>query len=303
VKNLKTMASFDPNDLTNQDRHGKLLGSIGPRPIALVSTVDEFGNNNLSPYSFFNIFSSNPPVVIFSPARRVRDNTTKDTLHNCMSQKECVINVVNYDLAQQVNLSSAEYGSHVDEFLKSGLTPVPSETVAAMRVKESPVSLECEVRDILHLGEEGGAGNLVLCLIKKIHIADHVLADDGNIDQDAIDLVGRMGRHWWVRASGDALFKLSPPPIGIGVDQIPEVIRRSTILTGNNLGQLGSVTTLPTSEEVEAMRHQFDVKRILQNFSEGIELREQLHEMAKELLDNGQVNEAWRVLLIDKSAR
>ena len=242
------MATFNPDDITTKERHMKLLGAIGPRPIALVSTVDEHGNNNLSPYSFFNIFSSNPPVVIFSPARRVRDNTTKDTLHNCMVQKECVVNVVSYGVAQQVNLSSAEYDSSVDEFVKSGLTPLDSEVVQAKRVKESPVSLECEVRDILHLGEEGGAGNLVMCLIKRIHIADRVLADDGGIDQEEIDLVGRMGRHWWVRASGDALFKLSPPPVGIGVDQIPGVIRRSTILTGNNLGQLGSVTVLPTDE-------------------------------------------------------
>jgi flavin reductase (DIM6/NTAB) family NADH-FMN oxidoreductase RutF len=297
------MATFNPDDITTKERHMKLLGSIGPRPIALVSTVDEYGNNNLSPYSFFNIFSSNPPVVIFSPARRVRDNTTKDTLHNCMVQKECVVNVVSYDVAQQVNLSSAEYDSSVDEFVKSGLTQVDSEVVKAKRVKESPVSLECEVRDIFHLGEEGGAGNLVMCLIKRIHIADRVLAEDGGIDQEEIDLVGRMGRHWWVRASGDALFKLSPPPVGIGVDQIPDIIRRSTILTGNNLGQLGSVTVLPTDAEVEAMKNGFDVRRILQNFADGIELREQLHEMAKELLDNDQVHEAWKVLLIDKSAR
>ena len=297
------MATINPDDISTKERHMKLLGAIGPRPIALVSTVDEFGNNNLSPYSFFNIFSSNPPVVIFSPARRVRDNTTKDTLHNCMTQKECVVNVVSYDVAQQVNLSSAEYDSSVDEFVKSGLTPIDSEVVQPKRVKESPVSLECEVRDVLHLGEEGGAGNLVMCLIKRIHIADRVLADDGGIDQNEIDLVGRMGRHWWVRASGDALFKLSPPALGIGVDQIPDVIRRSTILTGNNLGQLGAVITLPSSEEVESMKNDFDVRRILQNFADGIELREQLHEMAKELLDNGQVHEAWKVLLIDKSAR
>ena len=252
------MASFDPNELGTKERHSLLLGAIAPRPIALVSTVDEFGHNNLSPFSFFNIFSSNPPVVIFSAARRVRDNTTKDTLHNAMQPK---------------------------------------------RVKESPVSLECEVRDVLHMGEEGGAGNLVMCVVKRMHIADDVLLEDGGIDQDAIDLVGRMGKAWWVRASGDALFELAPPKLGIGVDQIPDVIRRSTILTGNNLGQLGAEITLPTTEEVEAKKEDFNVRRILKNYTDGIELREQLHEMAKDLLENGQVKEAWKVLLIDKSAR
>ena len=220
-----------------------------------------------------------------------------------MQQKEVVINVVNYAITQQVNLSSADYSSDVDEFVKSGLTPMESEVVAPRRVKESPVSLECEVRDVLHMGEEGGAGNLVLCIVKRMHIADEVLSDGGGIDQEAIDLVGRLGKAWWVRASGDALFELAPPKLGIGVDQIPEVIRRSTVLTGNNLGQLGSEITLPTAEEVEAKKNDFDVRRILQNFADGIELREQLHEMAKDLLDNGQVKEAWKVLLIDKSAR
>ena len=297
------MATFDLNSISTKEAHQLLLGAIAPRPIALVSTVDEFGGNNLSPYSFFNVYSSNPPVAIFSSNRRVRDNSTKDTLANVLSQRECVINVVNYDLVQQVNLASAEYGSDVDEFLKSGLTPVDSEVVAAKRVKESPVSMECEVMDVIPLGEEGGAGNLVMCLIKKVHVADAVLDDDGLINQEAIDLVGRLGKKWWCRASGDALFSVDSPNVGIGVNAIPEVIRRSTILTGNNLGQLGNVLILPTAEEIEAKKSDFDVKRILQNFAEGYELREALHEMAKELLDEGQVMEAWKVLLIDKSAR
>ena len=205
------MPSFSPEELITRDRHRILLGAVGPRPIALVSTVDEFGNPNLSPFSFFNIFSSNPPTVIFSPARRVRDNTTKDTLHNALREQEVVVNVVNYDLVQQVNLSSAEYPSHVDEFVKSGLTPVPSELVAPPRVAESPVSLECIVKDVVALGEEGGAGNLVICEIKKIHCAAHVMSDEGGLDQEALDLVGRMGKNWWVRASGDALFSVGAP--------------------------------------------------------------------------------------------
>jgi flavin reductase (DIM6/NTAB) family NADH-FMN oxidoreductase RutF len=297
------MPSFSPEDLITRDRHRILLGAVGPRPIALVSTVDEFGTPNLSPYSFFNIFSSNPPTLIFSPARRVRDNTTKDTLHNALREQEVVVNVVNYDLVQQVNLSSAEYPSHVDEFVKSGLTPVPSELVAPPRVAESPVSLECIVKDVVALGEEGGAGNLVICEIKKIHCAPHVMSDEGGLDQEALDLVGRMGKNWWVRASGDALFTVGAPQLGIGVDQIPMVIRNSTVLTGNDLGLLGGVTVLPTEEEIEQKKNDFDIRRLLQNYADGIERREALHEVARELLENGQVHEAWKVLLIDKSAR
>lgn len=297
------MPSFSPEELITRDRHRILLGAVGPRPIALVSTVDEFGNPNLSPFSFFNIFSSNPPTVIFSPARRVRDNTTKDTLHNALREQEVVVNVVNYDLVQQVNLSSAEYPSHVDEFVKSGLTPVPSELVAPPRVAESPVSLECIVKDVVALGEEGGAGNLVICEIKKIHCAAHVMSDEGGLDQEALDLVGRMGKNWWVRASGDALFSVGAPTVGIGVDQIPMVIRNSTVLTGNDLGLLGGVTVLPTEEEIEQKKNDFDIRRLLQNYADGIERREALHEVAREMLENGHVHEAWKVLLIDKSAR
>ena len=297
------MPSFSPEDLITRDRHRILLGAIGPRPIALVSTVDEFGTPNLSPYSFFNIFSSNPPTLIFSPARRVRDNTTKDTLHNALREQEVVVNVVNYDLVQQVNLSSAEYPSHVDEFIKSGLTPVPSELVAPPRVAESPVSLECIVKDVVALGEEGGAGNLVICEIKKIHCAAHVMSDEGGLDQEALDLVGRMGKNWWVRASGDALFTVGSPKVGIGVDQIPMVIRNSTVLTGNDLGLLGGIIVLPTEEEIEQKKNDFDIRRLLQNYADGIERREALHEVARELLENGHVHEAWKVLLIDKSAR
>lgn len=297
------MPSFSTEDLSTRERHTMLLGAVGPRPIALVSTVDEFGVPNLSPYSFFNIFSSNPPTVIFSPARRVRDNTTKDTLHNAMREREVVVNVVNYDLVQQVNLSSAEYASDVNEFVKAGLTQIPSETVAPPRVGESPVSLECEVRDIVALGEEGGAGNLVICTIKRIHVLAEVISDEGGLDQEALDLVGRMGKKWWVRASGDALFEVGAPQLGIGVDQIPDVIKRSTILSGNNLGQLGGVVTLPSEEEIEQKKNDFDIRRLLQNYADGIERREALHEVAKELLDAGQIHEAWKVLLIDKSAR
>ena len=297
------MPSFSPEELITRDRHRILLGAVGPRPIALVSTVDEFGNPNLSPFSFFNIFSSNPPTVIFSPARRVRDNTTKDTLHNALREQEVVVNVVYYDLVQQVNLSSAEYPSHVDEFVKSGLTPVPSELVAPPRVAESPVSLECIVKDVVALGEEGGAGNLVICEIKKIHCAAHVMSDEGGLDQEALDLVGRMGKNWWVRASGDARFSVGAPTVGIGVDQIPMVIRNSTVLTGNDLGLLGGVTVLPTEEEIEQKKNDFDIRRLLQNYADGIERREALHEVARELLENGHVHEAWKVLLIDKSAR
>lgn len=297
------MPVYNPQELDPRLRHNLLLGSISPRPIALIGTVDDFGNNNLSPYSFFNVFSSNPPVAIFSPARRVRNNTTKDTLHNAMSNKECTINVVTYDLVHQVNLSSAEYGSEVDEFVKAGFTALPSDTIAPMRVAESPVNMECIVKDVVHLGDEGGAGNLVVCEIKRIHVKDEVLMDNGFIDQQAIDLVGRLGLNWWVRASGDALFTVDAPKLGIGVDQIPHVIKNSTILSGNDLGLLGNIQNLPTLQEIEEKAGEFELKRLINNNPEGTELREALHEMASELLSEGKVMEAWKVLLIDKAAQ
>ena len=286
--------------------HQYLLGAVGPRPIALASTIDVNGNPNLSPFSFFNVFSANPPVMIFSPARRGRNNTTKDTFHNCKDTGEVVINVVNYDMVEQTSLSSTEYPTDINEFVKAGLTAVESETVKPYRVKESPVQFECKVNDVVELGQNGGAGNLVICEVQRIHINELVLAEDGKIDQDKIDLVGRCGRNWYTRASGDALFEVEKPlaKLGIGVDQIPGAIRNSTILTGNDLGKLGNVETLPELAAIDGYASQdFDARQILESGADGMEKREALHELAKRYLDENRVNDAWKVLLQDKMAR
>ena len=286
--------------------HQYLLGSVGPRPIAMASTVDAEGNRNLSPFSFFNVFSANPPVLIFSPARRGRNNTTKDTYHNCKDTREVVINVVNFDMVQQTSLSSTEYDSGIDEFVKAGLTPVASETVKPFRVKESPVQFECVVNDVIELGDGGAAGNLVICEVKLMHIDERILADDGKIDQDKIDLVGRMGRDWYTRASGDALFWVEKPIArkGIGVDQIPPAIKNSTILTGNDLGKLGNIEHIPDAAEIEAyLADDYDTRQIVKSGADGMEKREALHELAQRYLEENRVLDAWKVLLQDKMAR
>ena len=250
------MLHITPKDVPVGQLHQYLLGSVGPRPIALASTIDDDGTPNLSPYSFSNVFSANPPIAIFSPARRVRDNTTKHTLENVKLNKEVVINIVSYDMVQQTSLSSTEYAAGVNEFLKAGFTPIESEKVSPFRVKESPVQLECKVLDIIALGQEGGAGNLVICEIVMLHINDRILDDVGAIDPNKLDLVGRLGGNWYCRSSFDALFEVEKPlrSLGIGVDNIPENIRYSSILSGNDLGILGNVEALPTQVEVDAFR-------------------------------------------------
>jgi flavin reductase (DIM6/NTAB) family NADH-FMN oxidoreductase RutF len=300
-----SMLSINPSEHSVPKIHQYLLGAVGPRPIALASTIDENGNPNLSPFSFFNVFSANPPILIFSPARRGRDNTTKHTYHNAKDTREVVINVVNFDIVQQVSLSSTEYAEGVNEFVKSGLTAIESETVKPFRVAESPVQFECVVNEVVELGQEGGAGNLIICEVKRIHISEEILAEDGNIDQDKIDLVGRLGRDWYVRASGDALFEVEKPirNMGIGVDTIPAVIRNSMFLSGNDLGKLGNVENLPEATEIENAANDFDLRSILSSNADGMEKREELHILAKKLLDENHVIEAWKVLLQDKMAR
>lgn len=240
--------TLDPMDLSQRERHAYLLSAVAPRPIAFASTIDKEGRVNLSPFSFFNVFSSNPPIMVFSPARKGTDNTTKDTHHNVLDVPEVVINIVNYPIVEQMSLSSTAYERGVNEFLKSGLTEVPSDVVAPPRVAESPVAFECKVDDVIALGDQGGAGNLVICRVVKMHIDTAVLNDDQHIDTQKMDLVARMGGMWYAKASGDALFEI-PKPLrekGIGVDALPEHARMSTILTGNDLGRLGNISTLPT---------------------------------------------------------
>lgn len=293
------MISVDPKEISIPKLHGYLLGAIGPRPIAFASTVDENGNPNLSPFSFFNVFSANPPIAIFSPARRGRDNTTKHTYENVKAQPEVVINIVNYDMVQQMSLASTEYGEGINEFEKAGFTMTPSDIVKPFRVAESPVQLECRVNEVVELGKEGGAGNLVICEVLRFHVSEDVLDSDGKIDTTKMDLVGRMGGNWYVRASGQALFEVEKPltTLGIGIDNIPEDIRNSDILSGNNLGQLGNVERLPEETEVNEYKL-IELSELHQEFEDlPIQLEIELHKRAKKLLENNKVLEAWKTLL------
>jgi flavin reductase (DIM6/NTAB) family NADH-FMN oxidoreductase RutF len=233
------MLTLDPKELPIPKLHGYLLGAIGPRPIAFASTVDENGVNNLSPFSFFNVFSAAPPILIFSPARNGRTNTTKDTYNNVKKVPEVVINIVNMDILHQMSLSSSPFSPDVDEFVKSGLTPIPSETIRPMRVKESPVQFECKVNQVIELGDQGGAGNLVICEVTKIHIHEDILGADGMIDQKKINLVARMGGNWYCHANEHSMFEITKPitTVGIGFDQLPEDIRNSPVLNMNELAQ------------------------------------------------------------------
>lgn len=291
---------IDVDQIPTKDLFGYLTAAIGPRPIALASTVDSEGKPNLSPYSFFNAFGANPATLIFSPSRRVRNNTTKHTYENVKEHAEVVINVVNYDMVNQVSLSSTEYGKGVNEFEKAGLTPVESVKVKPFRVKESPVQFECIVKDVVELGDQGGAGNLVICEVLTIHINDDVLDANDKIIQDKIDLVGRLGANWYCRASGNALFEVEKPltTLGIGIDQIPPRIKNSYILTGNDLGRLGNVEVLPESDEVKAYSEGREIQDILINSVDDNERREKLHYKAKELIEKGNIEEAWKALLV-----
>lgn len=288
------MISIDPKEVNPVKLQGYLQGAVAPRPIALASTLDKEGNPNLSPFSFFNVFSSNPPILIFSPARRVRNNTIKHTLINVQDTREVVISVVNYDIVQQVSLASTEYGDGVNEFVKSGLTPVESDVVKPFRVAESPVQFECKVNDIIHLGDGGGAGNLVICEVVKIHINEAVLDENGAIDQHKIDLVSRMGGNWYSRANM-GMFEVPKPlvTLGIGVDNIPDFIKESGFFSGNDLGMLGNIEALPTKEEITTfVNNSFEVKAILS--ADDIE---KVYQKAKEYLSKEQVLDAWKLLL------
>ncbi len=248
------MLTVDPKEISTGQRHQYLLGAVGPRPIAFASTVDENGRPNLSPFSFFNVFSANPPILIFSPARRGRDNTVKHTFLNSKATKEVVINIVNYKMVQQMSLSSTEYAEGVNEFEKAGFTMLKSDLVKPFRVAEAPVQFECKIKEVVELGQEGGAGNLVICEVVKMHFDEEILDENGQIDQHKIDLVARMGGNWYSRANM-GMFEVPKPlsSLGIGVDQIPENIRSSKVLTGNDLGKLGNVEALPNEEECAAL--------------------------------------------------
>jgi flavin reductase (DIM6/NTAB) family NADH-FMN oxidoreductase RutF len=295
------MLTINPKEASVGRIHNILLSSVAPRPICFASTIDKEGNPNLSPFSFFNVFSANPPIAIFSPARRGRDNTTKHTYENVKEIAEVVINVVNYEMVQQTSLASTEYPKGVNEFIKAGFTPIPSQIVAPFRVKESPVQMECKVIEVVELGDEGGAGNLVICEIILVHIDESVLNTEGGIDQHKIDLVGRLGSNYYCRASGDALFEVVKPlvSIGIGVDSLPQHIKESSILTGNNLGQLGNSEKIPSAEEIAEYSKSTEFSELLQKMNIAKEhFNEAKHLLAKNLLDDGNVADAWKILLI-----
>jgi len=288
------MLTIDPKEVSPVKLQGYLQSAIAPRPIAFASTMDKNGKPNLSPFSFFNIFSSNPPILVFSPARRVRNNTEKHTLINCEETRQVVINMVNFEIVQQMSLSSTEYADGVNEFLKSGLTPIPSELVKPYRVAESPVQFECKVNEIIPLGTEGGAGNLIICEVLKMHINEEILDEDGMIDPIKIDLVSRLGANWYSRAK-EGLFEVEKPlaTLGIGVDSIPEFVKESAVFNGNDLGKLGNVEALPTEEEITIfVKQNFGVKGVL---SADDEVKK--HQLAKEYLDKNEVLTAWKVLL------
>jgi flavin reductase (DIM6/NTAB) family NADH-FMN oxidoreductase RutF len=291
-----------PSELSIPDLQRTLQFAVGPRPIALVSSVNREGLVNLSPFSFFNIFSTNPPILVFSPARRVRDNSTKDTLNNVLEVPEVVIHSVSHSMVEQTSLSSTEYARGINEFTKAGFTQVASTHVAPPRVAEAPVALECRVNEVVALGDGPGAGNLVICEVISIHINDQVLDDEGRLDQDRLDLVGRLGGDWYVRAHGDALFEVEKPLAtkGIGVDALPRSVRLSTVLTGNDLGKLGNVELLPLQSDVEEFMQHHRIQTIFRQYADPIERREALHQYAKEQLDKGKVHKAWKALLVDR---
>ena len=288
------MLSILPQEVSTGKLHGYLLSAVSPRPIAFASTLDGVGNVNLSPFSFFNVFSANPPILVFSPARRVRDNTTKHTLENILITKEVVINIVNYDMVQQMSLSSTEYPDGVNEFIKSGLTEVASDIVKPPRVQEAPVQFECKVNDVIALGNQGGAGNLVIAEVVKLHIKETVLDTDGKIDANKIDAVARMGGNWYNR-SREGMFEVIKPikTRGIGVDALPKSIKNSKILSGNDLGVLGNSEKIPTPSEVKEYLNLEAEKSVDIQTSN----KENIQKQAQKMLQKGNVLEAFKLLL------
>ena len=293
------MLSIDLSEIGAPKAHHYLLSAVGPRPICFASTMDEKGRPNLAPFSFFNVFSSNPPIAIFSPSRSGRTGKHKDTFNNVQKVKQVVINLVDYKMVEQMSLASSPYPPETDEFVKSGFTPLNSELIKPYRVKEAPVQMECEVIEIKELGQNGGAGNLVICNILKMHIAEELLNDDQMIDQEKINLVARMGGDWYCRADSNSMFEIKKPINikGIGFDQIPKEVLNSTILSGNELGKLGGIEALPDETDVNEFRL-IELSELFLEFEENAkELEIALHKKAKYFLGKNQLEEAWKTLL------
>lgn len=288
------MISFDPKDMPTHILHSYLLSAVAPRPIAFASTLDDHGNPNLSPFSFFNVFSSNPPILVFSPSRRVRDNTTKHTLDNAEATKQVVINVVNYDMVQQMSLSSTEYPKGVNEFEKAGFTMLKSDLVKPFRVAESPVQFECQINEIVKLGDKGGAGNLIICEILKFHVSEDVLNEDQSISQEKLDLVARAGGNYYSRAK-KGFFEVPKPlsSLGIGVDNLPEDIKNSMTLTGNDLGMLANVESMPDKNDARDFAN--DLAKRYPKIKNAT--HREKHKLAQKYLSYGDVESAWKILL------
>lgn len=286
--------TIDPKEIPIAKVQGYMQGVVAPRPIAFASTVDKDGYVNLSPFSFFNMFSMNPPMLVFSPSRKVRDNTTKHTLQNVLEVPEVVINVVNYAMVQQTSLASVEFPKGVNEFTKSGFTALKSTLVQPPRVKESPASFECKVTQVIALGASGGAGNLVLCEVLLMHINEEIVDEQGKINPYKLDAVARMGSDYYCRAQGESIFTVPKPndKVGIGYDQLPENVRLSTVLTSNDLGQLGNSSQLPDQPSIDAFKLHPEVQQAMEY---GLTA---LHKLAQGYLKEGNVEEAWKVLLI-----
>lgn len=295
------MLTVNTSELSPAELQNYMQYAVAPRPICFATTIDAAGNINLSPFSFFNMFSTNPPLCVFSPARRVRDNTTKHTLENILEVKECVINIVNYAMVQQTSLASTEYAKGINEFEKAGFTMLPSQLVKPPRVAEAPVQMECIVKEVIHLGENPGAGNLILAEVKLIHIQEEILDETGRIDQAKIDLVARLGGDWYCRVTPESLFKVAKPltTLGIGVDALPEALRNSKVLTGNDLGMLGNIEQLPSAEEIDAVRNLPEVKEIMDaTIGDTANRERELQQLAQQWLQQGNVVDALKVVLL-----
>ena len=292
---MNEMLTIDPKEISQKDLHQFILGTVAPRPIAFVSTLDAEGRPNLAPYSFFNAFSSNPPIVVFSSNRKGSDNTTKDTLHNVKASGECVINAVNYSIVRQMAVASVEFPSGVSEFEKTGLTPIPSDLVKPFRVAESPANMECKVKEIITLGDKGGAGHLIICEVVRLHISKSVLMENNRIDPDKMDLMGRMGRAYYVRCNGPAIHTIVQNylPVSIGYDSLPLHIKSSPVLTGNDLGKLAGQILWPTQEQMDSVMMRDEVKEALTKEN----AKDTLHYLAKGFLDRGDVEKGFSLLM------
>lgn len=293
------MKSINPKEIEIPKLHRYLLGSIGPRPIAFASTIDSKGNINLAPFSFFNVFSANPPIMIFSPARSGRTNESKDTYNNVKEVPEVVINVVTHDMVHQMSLASSPYGSDVSEFEKAGFTSLESDMITPPRVKESPVQFECKVNEVIELGDQGGAGNLIICEVLRIHLKESLLDQNEMIDQHKIDLVSRMGGNWYCRADKNSMFEIQKPitTCGIGFDALPKDIRNSSILSGNDLGQLAGIEQLPNETDVNEYKLLELSELFLSLEEDAVQLEIEIHKRAQDLLKRNLLEEAWLTLL------